>query len=506
MSLFASGRLPQTMLDRTAQNARSAAAPTVPANFAPAIVVPGSLPRPVSDPAANRSAATSLPQPVSPFSSLGIFFLCAFLFFLFSRVLDFKLSGLHIPLLLSSLCLVLAFVSGLQRALSTTPMRLLLAFTFWMMLSIPFSVWRGGSIELFKDIWIKSLMAGFIVAALIHTSGQAVQIAKTLAFAFLAAGLLGLVFGESQDGRLMLSQGSYENPNDYAIAILYGCICWYFMLHNPRSSFFVRGLSLLVLPFLLLMLLKTGSRGALLTALVTFIPIFWRYSMTAKAALVLFLPLVAAGVLFVLPPEIRSRYITIFSQERVEKAQTLEEQELLASAVGSSEQRLQLLKDAVRLTFENPLLGVGPGMFSVAQNDISVERGLRRGAWLGTHNTYLQVSSEIGIPGLLLFLAVLFHAWKNLRALERATAARRDERAMEIQTLAFTLRLLLLSSFVFFFFEHIPFSPFVPVLACWIAAFSLSAQQELKLQNLAAPAPRRPANSTISPAIPNWAR
>jgi O-antigen ligase len=396
--------------------------------------------------------------------------------------LDFKLSGLHIPLLLSSICLMLAFVSGLQRALSTTPMRLLLGFTFWMLLSIPFSVWRGGSIELFKDIWIKSLMAGFIVAALINSTGQAVRIAKTLAFAFLAAGLLGLVYGESQEGRLMLSQGSYQNPNDYAIAILYGCICWYFMLHNPRSSFFVRGLSLLVLPFLLLMLLKTGSRGALLTAFLTFIPIFWRYSMMVKAAIVLLLPIVAAGALLLLPPEIRSRYLTVFSQERVEKAQSMKEQELLASAVGSSEQRLQLLKDAARLTLQNPLFGVGPGMFSVAQNDISVERGQRRGAWLGTHNTYLQVSSEIGIPGLLLFLAILFHAWKNLRALEHATASRRDDRALEIQTLAFTLRLLLLSSFTFFFFEHIPFSPFVPVLTCWITSFALSARQELTSQ------------------------
>lgn len=470
------------MLDRASQAASPLRTPPVILRPEPRILSSSLASSPANAPETPAPPPRILAAPASPFSSIGFLFLSAFLFFLFSRVLDFKLSGLHIPLLLSSICLMLAFVSGLQRALRTTPMRLLLGFTFWMMLSIPFSVWRGGSVELFKDIWIKSLMAGFIVAALINSTSQAVRIAKTLAFAFLAAGLLGLVYGESQEGRLMLSQGSYENPNDYAIAILYGCICWYFMLHNPRSSFFVRGLSLLVLPFLLLMLLKTGSRGALLTALLTFIPIFWRYSMMVKAALVLLLPIIAAGALLLLPPEIRSRYLTVFSQERIEKAQSMEEQELLASAVGSSEQRLQLLKDAARLTLQNPLFGVGPGMFSVAQNDISVERGQRRGAWLGTHNTYLQVSSEIGIPGLLLFLAILFHAWKNLRALEQATASRRDDRAQEIQTLAFTLRLLLLSSFTFFFFEHIPFSPFVPVLTCWITSFGLSARQELAAQ------------------------
>ena len=39
-----------------------------------------------------------------------------------------------------------------------------------------------------------------------------------------------------------------------------------------------------------------------------------------------------------------------------------------------------------------------------------------RGQWLGTHNTYTQISSECGLPGLLFFVASLWFSLKELRA------------------------------------------------------------------------------------------
>ncbi|MDX2266461.1 MAG: O-antigen ligase family protein [Bryobacter sp.] len=496
MSLFATGRLPQAMLARQT-------APVENPNFQP---TPSAAPTAApSTPTPSTAAPLPTRPAANPFSGVGVFFLSVFLFFLFSRVLDFKLNSLHLPLIFSSICLLLALASGVQRALRMRVFQLLLGLTVWMVICIPFSVWRAGSFEVLKETWSKSLMAGFIVAALIQTSGQALRVMRYVCFAFLATGILGLLYSESLDGRLMLSQGSYSNPNDYATAILYGCVCWYFPLHNPRSSIFVRIFSLGVIGFLGVMLLKTGSRGALITAILTFIPVFWRYSVMKKLALVVALPVVAILGLLVLPSEMRTRYTTFFSRTTIENAQTAEEQAMLEKAQGSSQQRLQLLKDAIRLTFENPLFGVGPGMFAVAQNEISVDRGQSKGAWLGTHNTYFQVSSETGFPGFFFFVAALVVCWRDLRRLDQDLARRRDAQAQEVQTLAFTLRLLLLSSFIFFMFEHIPFSPFVPVVACWISAFAAAARQELLSQSMPAPqplpaGPRRPA--IPSPVFP----
>ncbi len=458
--------------------------------------------------AVNAPALPSGSPTLNPFSGLGVFFLSVFLFFLFSRVLDFWLGSLHLPLIFSSISLLIALTSGAFSGLRLPVMQLLLAFTVWLIVCTPFSVWRGGSFELLKDVWSRSIMAGFIVACIVQSSAHALRIVKVLCFAFLAAGILGLIVGRSLDGRLILDQGTYSNPNDYAVAILYGCVCWLYPLLNRNSSVVVRAASLCVIGFLLLMLLKTGSRGALITATITFLPVFWRAKMPTKILLLVAGPILAALFLFALPPEIRSRYLTFLSNETIEKARSMEEQELLLKAQGSSQQRLQLLKDAAWLTLQNPIFGVGPGMYSVAQNDLSVNRGQSRGAWLGTHNTYLQVSSEIGFPGLLLFLAILVTCWRDLRRLERYAAARREGKAEEVRNLALVMRLLLLSSCVFFFFEHVPFGAAVPVLSCWIAAFARSAQQELGYQQAGLPIPGEPQHPSalFRPAAPGILR
>jgi len=481
VSLFASGRVPQVM---AAQNLSPGAGTALP------------VPNPLLDRQPPVQGVFSAPLPSrngapaeNPFSGLGIFFLSVFLFFLFSRVLDFWLGSLHLPLIFSSISLLIALASGAMSGLRLGVMQLLIVFTAWLLICTPFSVWRGGSFDLLKEVWSRSLMAGFIVACLVQSSAHALRIVKVLCFAFLVAGVLGLFMGRSLDGRLILDQGTYSNPNDYAVAILYGCVCWLYPLLNRNGSMAVRAVSLGVIAFLFLMLLKTGSRGAMITAIITFLPVFWRARMTTKIFLLVAGPLLAALFLLALPPEMRSRYLTFLSRDTIEKARSMEEQDLLLKAQGSSQQRLQLLKDAALLTIQNPIFGVGPGMFSVAQNDLSVDRGQNKGAWLGTHNTYLQVSSEIGFPGLALFLAILVTCWRDLRRLERYTAARRDEKAEEVRNLALVMRLLLISSCVFFFFEHVPFGASVPVLSCWIAAFARSAQQELG---------QRPTGSTAS--------
>lgn len=82
--------------------------------------------------------------------------------------------------------------------------------------------------------------------------------------------------------------------------------------------------------------------------------------------------------------------------------------EQLVEARGSSEARKNLLKASIKITIQNPLVGVGPGQFAVAENDDQKRLGRTRGAWQVTHNSYTEVSSETGIPGLLLFAGSFF--------------------------------------------------------------------------------------------------
>jgi O-antigen ligase len=70
---------------------------------------------------------------------------------------------------------------------------------------------------------------------------------------------------------------------------------------------------------------------------------------------------------------------------------------------------------AIKLSERRPLTGVGPGRFPTEATPLlsnNVGGALEHPV---THNTYLQILSEEGLPALLLFLAYLIGAWVLLR-------------------------------------------------------------------------------------------
>ncbi|MFW6034408.1 MAG: O-antigen ligase family protein [bacterium] len=76
---------------------------------------------------------------------------------------------------------------------------------------------------------------------------------------------------------------------------------------------------------------------------------------------------------------------------------------------GLSERRTILWHEALEMISDNPVFGVGPGMFSEASPTALREEDA---AW--AHSAYLQVGAETGVVGLLLFLALLLWAFGAL--------------------------------------------------------------------------------------------
>ncbi len=79
-------------------------------------------------------------------------------------------------------------------------------------------------------------------------------------------------------------------------------------------------------------------------------------------------------------------------------------------AQGNIESRQSLWAAAIKLSERRPLTGVGPGRFPkearplLRNNPIELEKPV-------THNTYLEILAENGIPALLLFVAYLASVW-----------------------------------------------------------------------------------------------
>lgn len=98
---------------------------------------------------------------------------------------------------------------------------------------------------------------------------------------------------------------------------------------------------------------------------------------------------------------------------------------------------------AARMLADNPLLGVGPGGFRSNYAAASHNAEIAEQTPVA-HNMYLEVAAELGLPGLVLFLAVIACA---LVASERALRASEDPRPM-IAIQAGLLGVLVASTFL----------------------------------------------------------
>lgn len=429
--------------------------------------------------AVNERVRLALWEPAESLSQkTGFVLLSSFLLLLFGRICDFYLTGMHLPLIISILCLVFAFAGGKVLTLfGTRAGILLLAFSAWLCLAVPTSFWRGGSVELLKDQWLKSLATFLLAGTLIVSARQCAQILRVLASALLIAAILALAFGTSRDGRLALLQGFYGS-NELATGMVLGLVCWSFTIRNPAHSRLARILSLPCSALLLYVLVKTGSRAGLV-ALAIVLPFMYQRSKKSRVlGAALALAVVVGGFAF-LPRITMARFRATFSDEAAQQGLDEKELEIRGMARGSAVSRWELLMTAIALTVENPVFGVGPGNFAGAENRRAVQLGKETGSWQDTHNTYLEISSEAGIPALLLFLCCMRNCWKELKAAEARYTNCTDLRSKEFVAIAFTLRAILVCYSIIFVFENLSYSPFFPALVGMTAAFSRASQHQI---------------------------
>src|ERR1017187_5011973 len=103
-------------------------------------------------------AAPPIAAPVdesSPFQRFGFNVLLVFIFLAFSRIFDVKFGALHITGISYRVAFAMVLLSrGFQIALKSNIGKALLGFTVWFGLSVPFSIWRSGSKDVFLNTWL----------------------------------------------------------------------------------------------------------------------------------------------------------------------------------------------------------------------------------------------------------------------------------------------------------------------------------------------------------------
>jgi putative inorganic carbon (hco3(-)) transporter len=278
--------------------------------------------------------------------------------------------------------------------------KLLLVLLVHMILTIPFAYWRGGS----YDTVINKFAKGVIVALLITLVVTKVNELRKLLYIQAAAVALITVFSilahHTIEGRLMgIQKGILENPNDLAINIAINfplCMAFLFAAKGGmRKVLWTVGLLAMLYG-----VVATYSRSGMIAMLITGVICLWEFGVRGRRTMLL-MSTAIVGVFAVVVMLATPHYLT--------RLESLFRGNIEGSGdKGSLEARTELLRDSLSLMVHHPVFGVGPGNFGVITE-----------AWRVAHNTYTELGAETGVPGLILFCAILLSAARRIRRVRK---------------------------------------------------------------------------------------
>ncbi len=420
----------------------------------------------------------------NPIRKIGFYSMLVLVFLQYSRLhetLSFVTSGNTYILYVFTIPALIALVGsgGLRRDFQMPPVLLWLAFTAWMCVATMFSVWKGGSVSTVLT-WARVVLPMMFIFGELPMGWKEVRLALyAMATGGIAVVSTGRAFiNDAGGGRLGLEFGLIGNPNDYAghlLAVLPVVFFLVFVRPNlPIVGSLLRLAGIAALAYGLYLILRSGSRGALIALVGTVLYIFWKGSARVRMTAVIVLPLVALILGLTIPKSTLIRLVSFSLSYATEENE---------EAVESALSRQYLFNQSVKLTFTRPLFGVGPGQFGTYEGDEAKQQG-RHGGWLETHNSFTQISSENGIPGILLYLSAILASFKLLRDAEKK--AREHPEMRHIQIACFCLSVSYFGYLAAIAFLNFGYFFYLPAFAGLFIAVKRAALVESDALNAAA--------------------
>ena len=382
----------------------------------------------VAPPAPRADAATAvaqdriLPEPES--GDAAFTWLLVFTAVLFFRPQDLipPLAALHLAEL-SAIAGLIAMITGrLSRREAITRMTpelgAVLAFGAMILLTAPFSVWMGGSVGVFTEVYAKVILVYLLAVNAVSSPKRLERLTWILVLAVAYVGFRAVVDyarGTNLVGHGTRVRGSVggvlENPNDLALNMVVFIPLAAFLAVGP-GSLLKRATAGLCVVFMLGAVVASGSRGGAL-GLAAMTAVTAAFMVRRAPGIVLAGVVAAICALPVLPANYWHRLESITDASKDD--------------TGSREARRVLLSESLQAYVQHPLVGVGAGEFKNWNND------KREQAWHESHNVLLQVASELGTIALLVFLFMVgrafFAVYETRRLLRRRLSRRTAARA-----------------------------------------------------------------------------
>jgi O-antigen ligase len=283
------------------------------------------------------------------------------------------------------------------------------AFGLVILATAPFSVWFGGAVGTFTNVFVKVILIFVLMTNALTTVERLNRFMTvvTIATGYLATRAIfdyARGFNLVENGRVQGAVGGmFQNPNDLALNMVALLPLTVLVAIRARTRFGRLGAAFLGL-MMVASVIVSYSRGGFIGLAVMFMLLGIQVArrkpaMAAGAALLLVLATPLA------PSSYWERVASITDDSK--------------DATGSREARRILMREAWETFLTFPLHGVGAGMFQVYNPPG------RQEIWRETHNVVLQVAAELGIAGLAIFLFLLWRAMtagrETRRLLRRAS-------------------------------------------------------------------------------------
>jgi len=317
--------------------------------------------------------------------------------------------------LLGTLAIALCLVDRLPRhrisALKMPATRYLLALVVWMALSVPGALWQGGALATWLD-FLKTALIYLVMVTAVRTLRDVERLALIYllgAVIFAIMVLMRTRFQVPLAGRTERLHYYYDS-NDFATYTVTALpLGLYFAATGRPLRRYVAYASIAVLAA---GFVWSGSRGGFLALLAVVAYFLLRYTTIRRSWRWTAVVTIGVIVMAIAGDNYWARISTVLHPTADYN-------------MTSNEGRLQIWQRGFGYMVQHPLLGVGAGNFPRAEGTISplvdrVSRG-KGVKWEPPHNSYLQVGAELGVPGLLLFLAFLVSVFRALRALPVTT-------------------------------------------------------------------------------------
>lgn len=210
--------------------------------------------------------------------------------------------------------------------------------------------------------------------------------------------------GKIADERISSGIG---DPNEFASYIMALIpLAFYRAINSSRTS---RLLYLGYLVSFLLMLVYSGSRGAILGFLGAAGVLIFYYGVSRWKQILLFMLVVVAILQFSVPDEFWFRVSTIMHPDA--------EKKIHGTAISYREHSYMA---ALKMFLDNPVAGVGLYNFPFNSGNYGISQALI------VHNTYLEILTGGGLLSFIPFALILVNIWRKLKLRRKYDTATRD--------------------------------------------------------------------------------